>query len=235
MTPYNTLIKDGLWNNNVAITQILGLCPLLAVTGSVVSALGLGLATLIVLVGSNALVSLIRGHLNDAIRLPVFVLIIAALTTCIEFIMQAYTYELYQMLGIFIPLIVTNCSILGRAETFARKNALLPSLLDGLMMGLGFLIVLLLLGAFREALGRGTLFDHMDLILGPMAKDWTLHLFDHFPGILFLASAPGAFFGLGLLIALANLINEKMRAAALKNAPPLIAGSKRVRITGHIR
>lgn len=226
------LTQNGLWHHNVAIVQVLGLCPLLAVTNSVANALGLGLATLIVLIGSNGLVSLIRHSLNNAIRLPVFVLIIAALTSCVEFAMQAYTYELYQVLGIFIPLIVTNCSILARAETFARFNPLLPSLIDGLMMGLGFLLVLLLLGAFREMLGQGTLFKHMDLIFGPMAKDWTLHPLEHFPGILFLALPPGAFVGLGLLVALSNVINDKRQQAAQKNAAPVISGHKRVRITG---
>ncbi|HEX4975412.1 MAG TPA: electron transport complex subunit E [Pseudomonadales bacterium] len=226
------LTQNGLWHNNVALVQVLGLCPLLAVTSSVVNALGLGLATLVVLVASNGLVSLLRHHINDAIRLPVFVLIIAALTSCIEFVMQAYAYQLYQVLGIFIPLIVTNCSILARAETFARFNALLPSLIDGLMMGLGYVIVLLLLGAFREILGRGSLFSHMDLIFGPMAQNWTLHPFEHFPGILFLALPPGAFVGLGLLVALVNVINEKRQQAAQKDPTPVVSGHKRVRITG---
>lgn len=229
------LTQNGLWHNNVALVQVLGLCPLLAVTNSVVNALGLGLATLVVLVASNGLVSLLRHHINDAIRLPVFVLIIAALTSCIEFVMQAYAYQLYQVLGIFIPLIVTNCSILARAETFARFNALLPSLIDGLMMGLGYVLVLLLLGAFREILGRGSLFSHMDLIFGPMAQNWTLHPFEHFPGILFLALPPGAFVGLGLLVALVNVINEKRQQAAQKDTTPVVSGHKRVRITGPIQ
>lgn len=229
------LTQNGLWHNNVALVQVLGLCPLLAVTNSVVNALGLGLATLVVLIASNGLVSLLRHHINDAIRLPVFVLIIAALTSCIEFVMQAYAYQLYQVLGIFIPLIVTNCSILARAETFARFNALLPSLIDGLMMGLGYVLVLLLLGAFREILGRGSLFSHMDLIFGPMAQNWTLHPFEHFPGILFLALPPGAFVGLGLLVALVNVINEKRQQAAQKDTTPVVSGHKRVRITGPIQ
>ena len=153
---YLDITVDGLWTNNPALVQVLGLCPLLAVTGSVVNALGLGIATIVVLLGSNIAVSLIRNYVSDAVRLPAFVMIIASFTTCAELLMQAYTFELYQILGIFIPLIVTNCAILGRADAFARKNPLLPAALDGLMMGLGFTIVLVLLGAMREIIGQGT-------------------------------------------------------------------------------
>lgn len=234
MPTYSNIVKDGLWNKNVATVQVLGLCPLLAVTGSVVNAIGLGLATTAVLVGSNTLVSIIRTQVNDAIRLPVFVMIIAALTTCTEFIMQAYTFELYQVLGIFIPLIVTNCCILGRADGFARKNPVLPSLIDGLMMGLGFMIILILLGAFREILGQGTLFSNMDLLFGDTAATWEVKFLDNFPGILFLALPPGAFFGLGLIIALKNIIDDKADEIREQNAAPADIGSKRVRVTGHI-
>jgi len=128
---YKKISMDGLWNNNPATVQILGLCPLLAVTGSVVNAMGLGLATLVVLMGSNACVSLIRNYVTDAVRLPAFVMIIAAMVTVIEMLMQAYTFELYEILGIFIPLIVTNCAVLGRADAFASKNAILPSMCSG--------------------------------------------------------------------------------------------------------
>ena len=142
---YSEITRTGLWKNNPALVQLLGLCPLLAVSGSVVNALGLGLATLAVLVGSNLAVSLIRNAVTDAIKLPAFVMIIAAFTTCTELLMQAFTYELYQILGIFIPLIVTNCIILGRADAFASKNPPLPSMVDGLMMGLGFGLVLVVI------------------------------------------------------------------------------------------
>src|SRR5690554_7380999 len=142
---------DGLWNNNPALVQLLGLCPLLAVTGSVVNALGLGLATMLVLVGSNLSVSLIRNHVSPTVRLPAFVMIIASFVTVTELVMQAFTYELYQVLGIFIPLIVTNCVILGRADAFASKNGLLPSFVDGFMMSLGFMAVLFLLGEIGRA------------------------------------------------------------------------------------
>ena len=138
--------------------QLLGLCPLLAVTASVVNALGLAIATLFVLVTSNLCVSLIRNVVTDSIRLPAFVLIIAAAVTGTELLMQAYAYELYQILGIFLPLITTNCVILGRADAFAAKNPLMPALADGVMMGLGFGLVLVVLGAIRELLGTCLLY-----------------------------------------------------------------------------
>ena len=134
---YREISKSGLWSNNVALVQLLGLCPLLAVTGTVINGLGLGIATLITLVASNISVSLIRHWVRPEVRVPVFVMIIASIVTTIQLSMNAWLYELYQVLGIFIPLIVTNCSILARAEAFASKNKVLPSAVDGLMMGLG--------------------------------------------------------------------------------------------------
>ncbi len=157
------IIKDGLWHNNPALVQVLGLCPLLAVTSTVVNAIGLGIATLLVLIGSNLSVSVIRNFVSESVRLPAFVMIIASFVTCAELLMQAFTYELYEILGIFIPLIVTNCAILGRADAFASKNPPLPAILDGAMMGLGFLAVLVVLGGMRELLGQGTLFADMHL------------------------------------------------------------------------
>ncbi len=165
---------NGLWANNVALVQLLGLCPLLAVTSTLVNGIGLGLATLITLVLSNTLVSLIRGFVRNEVRLPVFVLIIASIVTIIELAMKAFFYDLYLVLGIFIPLIVTNCAIIGRAEAFASKNPVGIVALDGLMMGLGFLIVLSLLGGMREIIGFGTLFSHADLMFGETAKALTL-------------------------------------------------------------
>lgn len=232
---YQEIAKNGLWNNNPALVQLLGLCPLLAVTGSVVNALGLGLATLLVLLGSNAAVSLIRNAVSDAVRLPAFVMIIASFTTCTELLMKAFTYELYQILGIFIPLIVTNCAILGRADAFASKNSLLPSLYDGLMMGLGFGAVLLAVGAVREVLGSGTLFANMDLLFGPMAAGWTLHLFSNYPGFLVAILPPGAFIVTGMLIALKNVIDaEAEKREKAKRTEPATKGTKRVRTTGSI-
>lgn len=232
---YGEISRNGLWNNNPALVQLLGLCPLLAVTGSVVNALGLGLATLAVLVGSNVAVSLIRHQVSDAIRTPAFVMIIATFTTCTEMLMKAYTYELYQILGIFIPLIVTNCAILGRAEAFASKQPALPAAFDGLMMGLGFGGVLLVLGAIREIIGSGTLFANMDLLFGPVASSWGFQLFGDNYGFLVMILPPGAFLVTGLLIALKNIIDSRQQArlAETKSAP--LKGSKRVRTTGAIQ
>lgn len=228
------ITNNGLWTNNPALVQLLGLCPLLAVSNSVVNALGLGLATLIVLTSSNIAVSLIRKSVSDAIRLPVFVMIIASVTTCIELLMQAFTYELYTILGIFIPLIVTNCVILGRADAYASRNPVLPSAIDGFMMGLGFTLVLLALGAFREILGSGTLFADMHLLLGDMATGWTITVFNNYPGFLVAILPPGAFIITGCLIAIKNIIDQyqKKRADALKEKT--VKGSKRVRTTGKI-
>ncbi len=225
---------DGLWHNNPALVQLLGLCPLLAVTGSVVNALGLGLATMMVLVGSNFSVSLIRNHVPDAVRLPAFVMIIASFTTVAELVMQAFTYELYEVLGIFIPLIVTNCAILGRADAFACKNPIIPSVVDGFTMALGFTIVLIILGAMREILGQGVVFSDMQLLFGPAAASWKIELVKDYPDFLFAILPPGAFMAMGLLIALKNIIDDKLKEKAEAQKAPVEAGSKRVRVTGKI-
>lgn len=232
---FRSLAADGLWHNNPGLVQLLGLCPLLGVSNTAVNALGLGIATILVLVCSNLSVSLIRSAVTDAVRLPAFVMIIAALTTCIELLMQAYTYELFLILGIFIPLIVTNCIILGRADGFAAKNPLLPSAIDGFMMGLGFALVLLVLGMLRELVGQGTLFADMHLLLGPIAANWTWVVFPNYKDVLFVILPPGAFLFMGLLIALKNTIDAQLKArAAARNTIPVAAGAKRVRVTGTI-
>jgi H+/Na+-translocating ferredoxin:NAD+ oxidoreductase subunit E len=231
---YRELSLNGLWKNNPAIVQLLGLCPLLAVTGSVVNAIGLAAATTLVLVCSNASVSLIRNIVSDAVRLPAFVMIIAAAVTCIELLMQAFAYELYQILGIFLPLITTNCVILGRADGFASRNALAPAIYDGLIMGVGFGVVLVMLGALRELLGTGALFDNMDLLFGAGAANWKIVLFSDYQDFLLAILPPGAFIFTGLIIALKNLIDAqlKKRQDALKERP--VKGAKRVRVTGTI-
>ena len=231
---FSTISKEGLWDNNPALVQLLGLCPLLAVTGTVVNALGLALATMIVLVGSNMAVSLVRNFVPDAVRLPAFVMIIASYVTCTELLMQAYTYELYTVLGIFIPLIVTNCVILGRAEAFAAKNPLIPSMVDGLMMSLGFAMVLILLGALREIIGQGTLFADMELLFGEQAVSWQLNLMEDYPNFLFAILPPGAFVGLGLLIAAKNALDQRLKTRKQGRMPEVSGGSKRVRVTGKI-
>ncbi|HAZ97821.1 MAG TPA: electron transport complex subunit RsxE, partial [Halomonas sp.] len=156
MSQWRQLAREGLWSNNPALVQLLGLCPLLAVSATVVNALGLALATLLVLVGASTTISLIRHQVPSAVRLPAFVMVIAAFVTCAELLMAAFAYSLYQILGIFIPLIVTNCAILGRADAFASRQPVLPAAVDGLMMGLGFGAVLVLMGAIRELVGQGT-------------------------------------------------------------------------------
>ena len=232
---FSELTADGLWHNNPGLVQLLGLCPLLGVSSSPVNALGLGIATILVLVLSNVSVSLIRHAVTPAVRLPAFVMIIAAVTTCIELLMQAYTYELFLILGIFIPLIVTNCIILGRADAFAAKNPVLPSAVDGFMMGLGFALVLLALGMLRELVGQGTLFANMHLLLGPIAANWTWVGFPNYKEVLFVILPPGAFLFMGLLIALKNVIDGQIKARQAVNQPaPAAAGSKRVRVTGTI-
>ncbi|BFT30960.1 electron transport complex subunit E [Alteromonas sp. D210916BOD_24] len=227
MTDYRDLSLQGLWKNNPALVQLLGLCPLLAVTATFINGLGLGLATMLVLIGSNVTVSLIRNIVRNEIRIPVFVMIIAAFVTIVQLLMNAFTYDLYLALGIFIPLIVTNCAIIGRAEAFASKNTPRASAFDGLMMGLGFTLVLVLLGAIREILGAGTLFAGAHRLFGPIAENWTITLFATDTPFLLAILPPGAFLGMGLLIAIKNVIDAKL--AAKQTAP--IEKAQRVRIT----
>jgi len=207
---YGEITYDGLWHNNVAFVQILGLCPLLAVTSSVVNGLGLGLATMLTLVASNVTISSIRNLVRPEIRIPVFVLLIAAIVTTIELAMNAWFHELHKVLGIFIPLIVTNCSVLGRAEAFASKNNIGRSLIDGLSMGLGFTLALVLLGAMRELIGNGTLFAQAHLMFGDAGQWLTMTVFEDYQGLLLAILPPGAFIGLGLLIALKNVIDARI-------------------------
>jgi Na+-translocating ferredoxin:NAD+ oxidoreductase subunit E len=204
------IVKNGLWGNNVALVQLLGLCPLLAVTGTFINGLGLGLATMLTLVVSNICVSVIRHWVRPEVRIPIFVLIIASIVTTIELTMNAWFHELFLILGIFIPLIVTNCSIIARAESFASKNNVLDSALDGFMMGMGFLLVLVTLGSLREAIGAGTLFANAHLMFGEGARSMLLTLGDDYPGFLLAVLPPGAFIGLGLLIAIKNHIDKRM-------------------------
>lgn len=204
------LMLQGLWKNNPSLVQVLGLCPTLAVSSTFTNALGLGLATLVVLVGSNLAVSLVRNLVPKDIRIPIYVMIIAALVTSVQLLMNAYTYGLYQSLGIFIALIVTNCVIIGRAEAYASKNPPLLAAVDGFMMGLGFTLVLLVLGGLREIIGMGTLFDGADLLLGDWAKSLRIELFHADASLLLAILPPGGFIGLGLLIAGKNAINDRL-------------------------
>lgn len=234
MTSYREITLNGLWKNNPALVQLLGLCPLLGVSNSTVNALGLALASAMVLICSNVAVSLVRGVVSTAVRLPAFVMIIAALTTCIELLMQAFTYELYQILGIFIPLITTNCVILGRADAFAAKHDPARAAYDGLMMGLGFGGVLVVLGALRELFGTGALFANMHLLFGPLAANWQITVFSNYQGFLLAILPPGAFMVLGLLIAGKNRIDEILAERAKARQPQVPVQSRRVRVTGVI-
>ncbi|MGF1528645.1 MAG: electron transport complex subunit E [Candidatus Competibacterales bacterium] len=214
-----TAVKDGLWRHNPAAVQLLGLCPLLAVSTDVVNALGLGLATVGVMTASGFAVALVGPFLRPEVRLPTFVLIIATLVTAVELLLQAHWHSLHRSLGIFLPLIVTNCAIVARAEAFAARHRPLAAALDGLAMGTGFAAVLLLLGGMRELLGQGTLFARAHLILGDGARDWTLSVGAHYPGFLLALLPPGAFLSLGLLIAAKNAIDARRTADPGRRAP----------------
>jgi electron transport complex protein RnfE len=233
MSQWTQLAREGLWTNNPALVQLLGLCPLLAVSATVVNALGLALATLLVLVGASTTISLIRHQVPSAVRLPAFVMVIAAFVTCAELLMAAFAYSLYQILGIFIPLIVTNCAILGRADAFASRQPVLPAAIDGLMMGLGFGAVLVLMGAIRELVGQGTLFSDMALLFGPVAAHWQITLVADYQFLFFLLP-PGAFFVAGLLIALKNVLDQR-RAARAQPVNIAPRAERRVRVTGTIK
>lgn len=219
---YADIVRDGLWRRNIGLVQLLGLCPLLAVSTSLVNGLGLGLATTAVLLGSNVAVSSVRRVVPREIRIPAFVMIVASLVTAIELVMNAWFHELYRILGIFIPLIVTNCAIIGRAEAFASRNGVVSSALDGLMTGLGFMLALVLLGSLREVVGRGSLLADADLLLGPWAAGLELTLIPGYGGFVLAILPPGAFFALGLLIALKNALQSRA-TERLRPAMPVTA------------
>lgn len=217
MSPYRNLTRNGLWQQNAILAQLLGLCPLLAVSSTMVNAVSLGLATILVMALANLAVSLLRGLIPYEIRIPVFILIIAALVTAVDLLFKAYLHDLYLVLGIFIPLIVTNCIVLARVEAFAAKNGVWLSTYDGAVMGIGFVWVIGLLGALRELFGQGTLFAGIEMIV-PHWSAWQI-LPEDYPGFLLAILPPGAFFVLGLMIAGRNWLewraNERARARLL--------------------
>jgi len=217
MTPYRDITRNGLWKQNAILAQLLGLCPLLAISTTLVNAVSLGLATILVMGLANFSVALLRGLIPYEIRIPVFVLIIAALVTVVDLAFNAFLHDLYLVLGIFIPLIVTNCIVLARVEAFAAKNPVGLSAYDGVVMGVGFVWVIGLLGAIREIIGQGTLFAGIEMII-PGASHWQILPADY-PGFLIMILPPGAFFVLGLLIAGRNWLdhraNERARARLL--------------------
>lgn len=205
---WKEIFTQGIWKNNPAVVQLLGLCPLLAVSSTATNALGLGLATMLVLTCTNTVISLFRKYIPNEIRIPIYVMIIATTVTVVQLLMNAYTYTLYQSLGIFIPLIVTNCIVIGRAEAFASKNSSLHSVWDGFSMGLGMALSLTVLGALREIIGQGTVFDGIENLFGEQAQFLTLHIYHTDSSFLLFILPPGAFIGLGLLLAIKNRIDK---------------------------
>ncbi len=201
------LLKAGLWTENPALVKLLGLCPLLAVSNTAVNALGLGLATLVTLLISNTMVSVLRGFLLPAIRIPLYVLIIASTVTCIELLAQAWLPQLHRSLGIFLPLIVTNCLIMGRAEAFASRQSVKSAVVDAFAMGLGFLLVLLLIGLLREIIGFGTAFDGFGQLLGQGNDISGITLFNSAHGVLIALLPPGAFFVLAAILIAKNKLD----------------------------
>ncbi|MFZ3388216.1 MULTISPECIES: electron transport complex subunit E [Buttiauxella] len=225
MSEVKDIVVQGLWKNNSALVQLLGLCPLLAVTSTATNALGLGLATTLVLVLTNSAVSALRRWVPTEIRIPIYVMIIASVVSTVQMLINAYAYGLYQSLGIFIPLIVTNCIVIGRAEAFAAKNSVPLAALDGLAIGMGATSAMFVLGSLREIIGNGTLFDGADALLGSWAKVLRIEVFHTDTPFLLAMLPPGAFIGLGLMLAVKYLIDEKMKtrraaqAAAMEGNP----------------
>jgi electron transport complex protein RnfE len=210
------LAYNGLWKQNPGLVQLLGLCPILAVSTTMVNAVSLGLATILVMAVANLGIALLRNFIPYEIRIPVFILVIASLVTIVDLSFNAWLHELYLVLGIFIPLIVTNCIVLARVEAYAAKNDPWSSTLDGVMMGLGLVWVLAVLGGVRELIGNGTLFQGIDMIFPSLSA---IELFgDDYPDFLLAVLPPGAFFALGCLIALFNWLNSRASARSQRKA-----------------
>jgi electron transport complex protein RnfE len=203
---YREIFRRGLWQENPGLVQLLGLCPLLAVSNTLINGLGLGIATIFVICTTNVLVSVTRRWTHHDLRLPTFVLVIATFVTIVELLFKAFAFDLHLALGIFIPLIVTNCVILGRAEAFASRQPVMPALIDGLAHGIGFALVLIALGAAREIIGQGSLFSGAQMLFGSGAESLTLQFSARPAGFLLAILPPGAFIGLALFIALRNYL-----------------------------
>ncbi|MBS0847464.1 electron transport complex subunit E [Citrobacter sp. JGM124] len=225
MNEAKRVLGDGVWRNNSALVQLLGLCPLLAVTSTATNALGLGLATMLVLTLTNASVSAFRSWVPAEIRIPIYVMIIASVVSVVQMLINAYAFGLYQSLGIFIPLIVTNCIVIGRAEAYAAKASIPLAALDGFATGLGATCAMFVLGSLREIIGNGTLFDGADALLGEWAKSIRIEIFHTDTPFLLAMLPPGAFIGLGLMLAVKYLIDERMKARKGKSAEIIIDAS----------
>jgi electron transport complex protein RnfE len=224
---YRRILRDGLWDNNVVFSQMLALCPLLAVTGTATNGLGLGLASLVVMIISNMVVALFRGIITPEVRIPVFVLLIAAIVTVVDMMMNAWLHELHKVLGLFIPLIVTNCAILGRAESFASRNPIRGAITDGFAMGVGFIIALVSLGAAREIIGAGTLFANASLLLGDSFRFLEITIIPDYRGFLLMALPPGGFLMMGFLMAGKRVLDARKskKAEVVTSTPALEPGS----------
>ncbi|MEW6036774.1 MAG: electron transport complex subunit E [Pseudomonadota bacterium] len=209
---FRKITRDGLWDNNIVFSQSIGLCPLLAVTGTATNGLGMGLATAAVMVVCNALISWVRALIPLEVRIPVFVALIAMVVTLVDMMMNAWLHEMHKVLGLFIPLIVTNCAILGRAEAYASRHPVAHAAMDGLMMGLGFTLALVVLGAVREALGAGTLFASARLLMGDSFAWLETTVIQDYRGFLLMALPPGGFLMLGFLLAGKKLIDKRLAA-----------------------
>lgn len=195
------ILKDGLWDNNIVFAQLLGMCPTMAVTTSGTNGLGMGLATTAVLVCSNVIISSLRDFVSPQVRIPVFIVLIATLVTLVDMALNAWMHDLYRVLGLFIALIVVNCAVLGRAESFASRNGIVASALDGLGMGMGFTLALTTIGLIRELVGTGTLFAQASLLLGPHFAFLETTVLPDYGGVLMMILPPAGFLILGLLLA----------------------------------
>ncbi len=208
-TEYKTIIRDGLWDNNGVLAMLLGMCPSMAMTTSATNGLGMGLATAVVMAASSLLVSAFRSRITQEVRIPVYILIVAAMVTMVDLCMNAWMHELYKVLGLFIALIVSNCLPLARLEAFAAKEPVLPSLTDGLFMGIGFTIALTCIGAVREISGSGTLFADASLLLGPAFKFMEMRLLPADTGMLMMVLPPGGFLVTGLLVVCKRMLDVR--------------------------
>ncbi len=218
-TSLKDIAKEGFWSNNVVFSQLLALCPLLAVTGTATNGLGMGMATTAVMMTTGLSVSLLRNAITPEVRIPAFVLIIATVVTLVDMAMNAWLHELYQVLGLFIPLIVTNCAILGRAEAFAVKEKAAPAIFDGMMMGVGFTFALVLLGAVREILGSGTLFASASLLLGSPFSVLEMVIIPDYKGFLLFVLPPGGFIALGFILAGKNILEKHLEGRPKEEGP----------------
>ncbi len=208
-TSYNRIVKDGLWDNNGVFSMLLGMCPTMAMTTSATNGLGMGLATAVVMAASNLLVALFRKYITQEVRIPVYILIVAAMVTLVDLVMNAWMHELYKVLGLFIPLIVSNCLPLARLEAFAAKEPVLPALVDGISMGIGFTLALTVIGSVREIAGSGTLFADASLLLGPAFTFMEMRVLPENMGVLMMILPPGGFLATGLLVVVKRMIDVR--------------------------